>query len=59
MYFQKSPKSHKTSLQNLFLRWDTKVYIPYEDDFTQNVNNFDHYMPFLSINLFKRHTLLT
>ena len=30
-----------------------------EEDFTPNVNNFDHYMPFLSINLFKGHTLLT
>lgn len=44
-------------LQNLFFHWDG-VYGPYEEDFTKCLNNYDHYMQFLSTQFGKGHTLL-
>ena len=58
MYFQKRPKSYKNSLTEFRFALRYSKYGPYEEDFANNFNNFYHYMPFLSINLFKLNRIL-
>ena len=49
----KNHQNHtKNHGHNFFLQWDSR-YGPYDEDFTQNVHNFDHYMLFLSTHLLK------
>ena len=53
-----SRKYFKMAAKSGFPFFLTTLYGPYEADFTKCLNNYDHYMQFLSTQFGKGHTLL-